>query len=363
MTEPVALEHPPETAEVRRGEELPLAAVEAFLRERVPEVMGKHRVEVEQFPNGSANLTYLLRVGPTELVLRRPPFGTIAPGAHDMRREHKVLSVLWQHLPTAPRSYAFCDDHAVLGADFFVMERRRGEVIRQVIPPSMAHHAAVGQRVGLALVDAMADLHLVDPAAAGLADLGKPAGFVERQVRGWAHRWDLVKGEGAPPLMDELGRRLAASLPESAQVSLVHNDLKLDNCQFQPDDPDTVTSIFDWDMTTVGDPLVDLGTLLNYWPDPSDPPDAWRGSAEGLRTIGLPTRAEVIERYASRTGFDAGQARWYEAFAQWKSAVVVRQLHHRWLQGHSANPRHETIAEAVSPLAGSADQLLRTLGA
>lgn len=353
----------PETAEVRPGEELPIPEIEAYLRAQIPEVVGDHPMVVSQFPNGSANLTYLIRFGPTELVLRRPPFGTIAPGAHDMKREHRVLSVLWQHLPTAPRSYVFCDDHSILGVDFFVMERRQGEVIRLVIPPTMTHHPQVGRRVGFALVDAMAEFHLVSPNAVGLADLGKPVGFVERQVKGWAHRWDLVKDESAP-LMDELAGRLAGSLPTSTQLSLVHNDLKLDNCQFQASNPDRVTSIFDWDMTTVGDPLVDLGTLLNYWPDPSDPADAWRGSAtSGLREVGLPTRAEVVARYGERTGFDVSHAQWYEAFAQWKTAVVVRQLHHRWLQGQSANPRHETIAEAIGPLSRSADSLLGVLGA
>ena len=147
-------------------------------------------------------------------------------------------------------------------------------------------------------------------------------------------------------------------MPTSTATALVHNDPKLDNCQFDAADPDRVTAVFDWDMTTVGDPMVDLGTLLNYWPDPSDPPDAWRGSHDLLRELGLPPRAEIVQRYAERTGIDCSRARWYEAFAQWKTAVVVAQLHHRWRQGNSANPRHETIAEAVPVLAASADQLL-----
>ena len=346
-----------DAAAVRPGEELDWERLAGYLRQHLAEAQAP--LEVLQFPGGSANLTYLLRFGDVELVLRRPPFGVIAPGAHDMRREHKVLSRLWAHFDRAPRSYLFCDDPDVVGAVFFVMERRHGEVIRDGLPGAMAGHPDVGRRVGLAVVDAMADLHRLDPAACELSDLGRPDGFVERQVRGWSHRWELVKGEEALPLMDEVAARLAASLPPSPVTSLVHNDLKLDNCQFDATDPDRVSSVFDWDMTTVGDPLVDLGTLLNYWPDPSDPPGAWRGSNEqGLRELGLPTRAEVVERYAERTGFDCGQARWYEAFAQWKTAVVVRQLHHRWLQGDSANPRHETIAEAVPALAASADQLL-----
>lgn len=341
---------------VRDGDELDWAAVGALLSRELPELNGD--LEVAQFPGGSANLTYLLRLGDRELVLRRPPFGTIAPGAHDMKREFKVLSRLWQHLDRAPRAYVFCDDHSVIGSDFFVMERRQGEVIRDEIPASMLAHPNVGRRVGFAVIDAFADLALLDPGEVGLADLGKPQGFVERQVRGWADRWSRVCELWDEPLMVRVAEVLAQRLPEAHRVSLVHNDPKLDNCMFAADNPDRATAIFDWDMTTVGDPLVDLGTLLNYWPDPSDPPGAWRGREDSMREFGLPTRAEVVARYAERTGFDCSEAQWYEAFAQWKTAVVVAQLHHRWRMGNSANPRHETIGDAVPVLAASAASLL-----
>lgn len=357
-------DHPAELAEVRPGEELDWAAVEAFVRDELarldaPVELPPAPMSVLQFPNGSANLTYLLTVGDVELVLRRPPFGRVAPGAHDMKREHRVLSRLWQVFDRAPRAYLFCDDHAVIGSDFVVMERRRGEVIRGVIPPSMAHHPDVGRRIGFALVDAMADLHLADPSACGLAELGRPDGFVQRQVDGWATRWSLVRPDDHPDaeaidLMDRVPERLAANVPTATRASFVHNDLKLDNCQFDPADPDRVASIFDWDMTTLGEPLVDLGTLLNYWPDPSDGPDSSRGSHEGMRTMGLPSRAEVVERYRDRTGFDTTNAGWFEAFAQWKTAVVIQQLHDRWRRGESTDPRMATIADRLPMLARSA---------
>ncbi|MFN0026416.1 MAG: phosphotransferase family protein [Acidimicrobiales bacterium] len=341
---------------VRDGDQLDWPALRSFLSREMPELDGE--LQVAQFPGGSANLTYLIGVGDRELVLRRPPFGTIAPGAHDMKREFKVLSRLWQHLDRAPRAYAFCDDPAVIGSDFFVMERREGEVIRDEIPDSMRQHPEVGRRVGFAVIDAFADLALLDPLEVGLADLGKPQGFVERQVRGWADRWSRVCELWDEPLMVTVAEVLAQRLPDAQRVSLVHNDPKLDNCMFAADNPDRATAIFDWDMTTVGDPLVDLGTLLNYWPDPSDPPGAWRGREDSMREFGLPTRAEVVARYAARTGFDCSEAQWYEAFAQWKTAVVVAQLHHRWRMGNSANPRHETIGDAVPTLAASAASLL-----
>lgn len=345
---------------MRPGEELDWTAVETFVRDGLPGLDGE--MAAMQFPNGAANLTYLLRFGDTELVLRRPPFGVVAPGAHDMKREFRVLSRLWRSFDRAPRAHLFCDDHSVIGADFVVMERRHGEVVRDGVPASMAHHIDIGRRLGFALVDAMAELHLLDPATAELGDLGRPDGFTARQVAGWRTRWELVRPDDGPPAMDELPERLEASLPAPTRASLVHNDLKLDNCQFAPGDPDRVRSIFDWDMTTLGEPLVDLGTLLNYWPDPSDPPGAGRVSHEGLLTIGLPSRHEITTRYAERTGLDVSTAGWYEAFAQWKTGVVVQQLHHRWTQGESTDERMATIADRLPTLASTASALLDRLG-
>lgn len=350
---------------VRDTDQLDWARIDAYVRAGVGEVAGAPLLEAQQFTNGAANLTYLLRFGARELVLRRPPFGVIAPGAHDMKREWRVLSRLWRHFDRAPRAYLFCDDHAVGGADFFVMERRHGVVIRDEIPASMAGHADAARRMGFAVVDAMADLHLLDPEAAEVGDIGKPEGFVARQVSGWRRRWELAEPlsrESVRARMGAIGARLERSLPAPQRASIVHNDLKLDNCAFEPAGPDRVRSIFDWDMTTLGDPLVDLGTLLNYWPDPADPPETRRASHEGMRRMGLPSRAEITARYVGRTGLDPAPVRWYEAFAQWKTAVVVQQLHNRWRQGASADRRHERIADTVPALAATAVRLLDEAG-
>ena len=352
---------PPELAPVRSGEELDWDRIEAYLRSHLPAELGvEGAFEVLQFPNGAANLTYQIRFGDLELVLRRPPFGTLAPGAHDMKREYKVLSRLWRTFDRAPRAYLFCDDPEVAGADFFVMERRRGEVVRGVIPDSMRQHEDVGRRIGTALVEAMAEFHLQVPEDCDLADLGRPDGFVERQVRGWKKRWDLVADPDHDAAMSAVHERLEHSLPRPQRVSFVHNDLKLDNCMFDPADPDRVTAFFDWDMTTLGDPLIDLGTLLNYWPDPADA-DASRGSHEGMERMGLPSRAEVRKIYAEHSGFDVSAVAWYEAFARWKTATVVQQLHHRWVVGDSKDPRMETIAVRVPALAASSARLLEEL--
>jgi aminoglycoside phosphotransferase (APT) family kinase protein len=355
----------PEITPVRPGEELDGPVLEAWLRPRLAQVLTEPDapLEIAQFPNGSANLTYLLRVGRQELVLRRPPKGQVAPGAHDMRREFKVLSRLWRVFDRAPRAYVLCDDPAVLGADFFVMERRHGEVVRTAIPARMTGHDDVGHRIGLALVDAMAELHGLDPVACELGDLGRPAGFTERQVEGWAKRWQLARFDDSPAEVDALHARLARHLPRPSRVSIVHNDLKLDNCQFDPASPDRVASIFDWDMTTLGDPLVDLGTLLNYWPDPADADDARRVSHPGLNAMGLPPRAEIVARYAQRTGSDVAAVWWWEAFALWKTVVVVQQLHRRWVRGESQDPRMEHIADRMPSLIAAARVVLDAAGA
>lgn len=364
LVDPFAAETPPELQPVRSGEELDWPRIEARLRADLPpELDLDGDFEVEQFPNGAANLTYLIRFGTTELVLRRPPHGTLAPGAHDMRREHAVLSVLWQIFDKAPRAYLFCDDHDIAGADFFVMERRRGEVIRGVLPESMRAEPNVGHRLGFALVDAIAEFHLLDPDAVGLGGLGRPDGFVARQVAGWKKRWDLVADERYHAAMTAIHGRLERSLPAPQRVSFVHNDLKLDNCMFAVGDPDRVVSFFDWDMTTLGDPLIDIGTLLNYWPEAADGPESPRLSHDGMQRMGLPTRAELVDRYAERSGLDLGSAPWYDAFAQWKTATVVQQLHHRWLVGASTDPRMETIAARLPRLLAGATALLDDLGA
>jgi aminoglycoside phosphotransferase (APT) family kinase protein len=348
-------------APVRDADQLDWPRIATYLRHHLPALLDAPLRDVQQFTNGAANLTYLLSFGDRTIVLRRPPSGTIAPGAHDMKREWRVLSRLWRQFDRAPRAHLFCDDPSVAGADCFVMEHRPGVVIRGEIPAPMAHHPDVARRAGFALVDAMADLHLLDPDRAELGDIGKPAGFVARQVSGWRKRWELAEARSSPPLRDAMatvGARLADTVPAPQRTSIVHNDLKLDNCAFDPADPDRVSAIFDWDMTTLGDPLIDLGTLLNYWPDPADPPDVRRASHDGMRQMGLPSRAEITARYVARTGLDPAPLRWYEAFAQWKTAVVVQQLHNRWLDGASADPRHERIAESVPALAATAGALL-----
>jgi aminoglycoside phosphotransferase (APT) family kinase protein len=348
---------------VRPGDELDWDRMARYLRSNI-DGLGD-LVAVRQFLNGAANLTYLLEFASRRLVIRRPPFGVLAVGAHDMKREFRALSRLWQHYDRAPRAFVLCEDHAVAGADFLVIEYRAGQVVWGSIPPAMAEHRDVARRIGFAVVDALAELHLLDPAEAGVTDLGRPEGFVDRQLRGWLARWQAVApalaermGTGPRDVVAEVGLELAGTRPATARSSVLHNDFKLDNCQFDPANPDRVHSVFDWDMATLGDPLVDLGTLLNYWPDPSDDPDSRPSHPAGQEQLGLPTRAEVIARYAAKTGADVTSVSWYEAFGCWKTAIVIAQLYHRYLQGDSHDLRQGLKGDRIEPLARRAATIL-----
>jgi aminoglycoside phosphotransferase (APT) family kinase protein len=367
---------PLEYGPVRPGDELPIDRLARYLQDNI-DGLGS-LVVVHQFLTGAANLTYLLEFTERRLVIRRPPFGVIAVGAHDMKREYRALSRLWRSYDRAPRAYLLCDDHSIVGSDFLVIEYRPGVVVWGGVPASMAGQHDAGRRIGFAVVDALADLHLLDPDQAGVADLGRPDGFVDRQVRGWRARWAAVAepllanladtqgpadgpatdSTGGQDLVAEAGARLAATMPESVRTSVVHNDFKIDNCQFDPASPDRVRSVFDWDMATIGDPLIDLGTMLNYWPDPSDDPDDRPSYPDGQQDMGLPTRAEVRERYALATGADLSAVNWYEAFGCWKTAIVVAQLYHRYLMGDSHDLRQGLKGDRIMPLARRALTIL-----
>ncbi len=338
----------PEVAAVRAGEELDWSALETYLRAELSDRLDLGPgFAVEQFPHGSANLTYRVTLGDTALVVRRPPFGHIAAGAHDMLREYTVLSRLGAVYPRAPLGLLHCADESVVGAQFLVSEYRPGIVVWDRIPESMAHVTDAGHHLGMATLDALADLHAVDFEACGLSGLGRPDGYLERQLRGWARRWADVATDGAEAVA-RAGERLAATMPTTRIAGVVHNDFKVDNCQFRPDDPTTVVSVFDWDMATLGDPLCDLGTLLNYWPQ-GDQPNA----VPGLTSLGLPSRDAVVQRYLARRDIDVTEQEidWYEAFGCWKTAVILQQLFVRHVRGETTDPRMAERGASVVPLA------------
>ena len=326
----------PETVSVRPDATLKLDVVESYLRDRLPNTDGP--LDVVQFAGGHANLTYLVRFGRHEYVLRRPPSGPVAAGAYDMAREFRVLSALWPMFPPASRPFLFCDDVSVLGAPFFVMERKSGLVIHKDMPAEYFNRPDLYKRLSEAIVDTLVALHAVDYTAVGLETLGKPAGFVERQVRNWIKRWQSAKSEDMP-VLDEVGSWLSTHIPTSQAPTLLHNDYKLDNLMLDPTDIGRVIALFDWDQCTLGDPLIDLGLLLNYWTQETDTPERTFVSQAPTALAGFYTRAELVQRYAEKSGRDVSGIAFYETFALWKTAIVCLQLFVLYTNGQLQDER------------------------
>jgi aminoglycoside phosphotransferase (APT) family kinase protein len=347
----------PETMSVRPEAVLDHAVVSGFLRGRLSNADGP--LEIVQFAGGHANLTYLLRFGEQEYVLRRPPSGPLAAGAYDMAREFRVLSALSPVYPPACQAFLFCDDASVLGAPFFVMERRRGLVIHKEMPPQYLNRPDLYRRLSEALIDSLVALHAIDYRAVGLETLGKPEGFVERQVTNWIKRWERARLTELP-LMDELGRWLLAHLPRSQAPTLLHNDYKLDNHMVDPANIARIVALFDWDQCTLGDPLVDLGLFLNYWTEADDAPARQALAQAPTALPGFYTRAELVQRYARQSGRDVSAIAFYETFALWKTATVVMQLFVLYKNGQLQDERLADFGQRVVQLAETAHAVAQT---
>ena len=352
-----------DTSAVRRGEELSVSTLADYLRDKIEGV--EHGITVEQFPGGHSNLTYLLKTDSTgtpdcagrEYVLRRGPQGPVAPKAHDMAREFHVLQAVHPHFPEAPAVYHLCEDPSVIGAVFFIMERRNGTVLRHKIPPEIESTPCYQRKISEAFIDCMVRLHSIDVASTGLISLGKPEGFVERQLRGWTDRWNRAKTEELPQ-MSRVVEWLEKNLPPSLAPTLVHNDYKLDNIMLSPGAADRIEAVLDWEMTTVGDPLADLGLTLCYW--------AW-ASAPGLRAIGMQapsslpgwySRDEFVARYAQRTGRDVRHLGYHEVLGVFKLAVILQQIYYRFHVGQTQDERFRHFDANVRALAQLAESMM-----
>lgn len=329
------------TRPVRPGEELNAASLAVWLKERLPGVEGP--IEIEQFPGGHSNLTYLLRFGDRELVLRRPPFGSKVKTAHDMGREFRVLSRLYAAYPKAPRALLHCDDQQVIGAPFYVMERVRGIVLRHQRAPEGIDLSPTRMRaISEAAVDGLADLHAVDYQAVGLGDLGHPEGYVARQVEGWTSRWQGSRTDDVPDLY-RAAAWLAANRPPESGAALLHNDYKYDNLVLHPEELTRIVAILDWEMSTVGDPLMDLGSSLGYWMDPDDAPELLLLPAGPTTLPGNLRRAEVVQRYAARSGRDVANILFYYIYGLFKIAVIAQQIYYRYRQGLTRDERFASM--------------------
>jgi aminoglycoside phosphotransferase (APT) family kinase protein len=344
-----------EAEEVRAEERLDPERLGPFLAAALPGASGV--VTVLQFRKGHSNLTYLVRVGEREAVLRRAPFGTKVKHAHDMRREFQLLSALQGLYARAPRPIAFCDDEGVIGAPFYLMERVRGVVLRGDGSSSgLALTPALIRATSTALVDNLAELHAV-PVAGPLAALGRPDGYVTRQVKGWTERWVAARTDDVHDI-EEAGAWLAANLPRESGASLIHNDYKYDNTVLDPADPTRVVALLDWEMATVGDPLMDLGIALGYWLDADDAEDLRARPIGPTFLPGSLTRREVVERYAERSGRNVRDPLFYYVYAMFRAAVIYQQIYKRWVEGHTRDPRFARLLDGVRAVGRQAARAL-----
>lgn len=330
---------------IRAGEELPEQILLDYLRQHLPDLDGP--LAIEQFPSGFSNLTYLLRIGDRELVLRRPPIGAKIKTAHDMGREYRILAHLHPVYAKVPRPLLFCEDETVLGAPFYVMERVKGIILRAQPPRGLDLSPGTLRRLSEVFVDNLAEIHGIDYEAAGLAELGSPQGYVSRQVTGWTKRYYNARTDDVPEV-EQTATWLHEHLPpDSARSSLIHNDYKYDNLVLSPGDLTRVVAVLDWEMATIGDPLMDFGTTLGYWVEATDP-EEWQQYGFVLTKLpGNFTRNEVLDYYTQRTGREISNPVFYYAYGLLKIAVIVQQIYARYQKGLTKDPRFAQLGALV----------------
>ncbi len=339
---------------VRAGEELDLVALNEYLRQHAPN-MG-HVTEVRQFPGGFSNLTYALKTADNEYVLRRPPVGANIKGGHDMGREFRVLSSLKGHYDKIPLPVVYCESPDVLGAPFYIMTRVSGVILRASMAPTLNLSPERMRQLSEALVDNLVTIHGLDIHATGLIQLGKPDGYVQRQVEGWHKRYSHADTDQIPA-MDQVGEWLQQNYPSEQPPAFLHNDYKYDNVLLARDQATgepapVITGVLDWEMATVGDPLMDLGATLAYWSEATDSP-AYRN----FNLTWLPgnlTRQDVVTRYAERSGRNLTNILFYYVFGLYKNAVIAQQIYARWKQGHSQDARFGHLLPMIIELATKA---------
>jgi aminoglycoside phosphotransferase (APT) family kinase protein len=343
--------------EVRPGEQLDVGALGAWLSEHLPEYAGP--LEVRQFRSGHSNLTYMLGVDGREIVLRRPPFGAekIARG-HDMSREYTILSHLEGVFEKIPEPIAYCDDDEIIGAPFYLMERVEGTILRGARPAAEGvDDPETMRRLSQAFVDTLVEVHAIDLEEAGLDDFGKPKGYVARQISGWVGRYNKARTDDIPQ-MNRAGRWLADNMPAEVGASVIHNDFKYDNMVLDPARLWQVRAILDWEMATVGDPLMDLGTSLAYWVEPDDS-DVVKALSFGPTTLeGNFTRQQLVDRYAQKSGRDVDDIVFYFVYGLYKVAVIGQQIYYRYKEGYTDDERFGMLIHAVKALADMADKAI-----
>ncbi|MGP4060767.1 phosphotransferase family protein [Halobacillus sp. H74] len=344
-----------DTKPVRAGEELDASKIASFLRETMD--VPKGEMDVRQFGAGHSNLTYELSVGKKwKVVLRRPPMGPVAPKAHDMEREYKILNSLHPVFPLAPKPFLY-ESGNLIGRPFFVMERREGLVFDQEFPDGVAATAELGESLSETMVDRLVELHAIDYKETGLREMVKPEGFMERQFHGWMKRYDRARTDDVVS-GERLKKWLLDHIPNSPESSIIHYDYKLNNAMFSKENPSQMVGLFDWEMTTVGDPLADVGAAMSYWIQPEDPELLKTGLGKPPVTVqgGFFKRDEFLQRYAEKSGRDLSEIHVYMTFAYFKLAGIIQQIYYRYKQGQTEDPRFAGMNVFVNNLIEHAEE-------
>jgi aminoglycoside phosphotransferase (APT) family kinase protein len=345
-----------QAGEVRAENALDASAIAAFLRDKVPGLPARP-LEVRQFAGGASNLTYELRAGERAMILRRPPSGTRPKTGHDMKREFRVLSGLHGHFPV-PRPLAYCEDESVIGAPFYVMEKVAGVILRRDLPKGFAYSPEQACQLCLNLLDTQIRLHQLDYKAIGLGDLGHPEGYVERQVNGWCERFEKAWTDDVPKCEAIMAWLKAHRPPDAPKPGIIHNDYRFDNVVLDPGDMLTIIGVLDWEMCTIGDPLMDLGSSLAYWVQPGDPPQMQSLRMQPSHLPGMLTREQIAEHYSAKTGLVVGNVDFYYVFGLFRLGVIAQQIYYRWKLGQTKNPRFQMFGMFVSVLAQVAEKVI-----
>jgi aminoglycoside phosphotransferase (APT) family kinase protein len=339
-------------APIRQGEELDIDKLQAYLQARFPDLPGDN-LEVLQFPSGHSNLTYLLKIGERQMVLRRPPFGAKIKTAHDMLREYSILSALSPVYPKVARPIDYCDNQSVIGAPFYLMDRLRGVILRTYPPKGLDLSPKIMRALSENFIDNLVEIHQLDYRAAGLGGLGRPEGYVRRQIEGWTKRYFNARTDDIPEV-ERTAAWLAENIPPDSSAAIIHNDYKYDNLVLNPADISEIIGVLDWEMATLGDPLMDLGTTLGYWIDPDDPAEMQALSFCLTQLPGNMNRRELAERYAQKRGLDLGDVSFYYIYGLFKIAVIIQQIYTRYNAGYSQDPRFAMLIVAVGVLGRTA---------
>lgn len=333
----------------RKGEELDSARLGAYISARLPGCDGE--VQIEQFPSGFSNLTYCIHIGSKEFVLRRPPIGAQVSTAHDVCREYRILSGLHPLFGRVPRPILLCDDESIIGAPFYLMERVMGVILRNRATAGVELSERLMGSISRSFVANLVQIHGLDPVKAGLGGLGHPEGYVKRQIEGWTKRYFNARTDDVP-VIEETARWLASRIPSESGATLIHNDYKYDNIALSPSDMSSVVAVLDWEMATIGDPLMDLGTTLGYWVESGDR-DEWQASGLGLTMLpGNLRRMEIVELYERLSGREVVEPVYYYVYGLFKIAVIVQQIYFRYRMGKTRDPRFSNLI-AVVRAAGS----------